>query len=103
MSAKLKEALEEADTVLSALGYDATTPIRTQIKQALAEPLRNCDVFATEPEMKAAFIEYYNEVWGLKGTDDAIDYCDLKHNIDGILHCYIDWLLAPVRTVIKGE
>ena len=48
----LREALDEADTVLSALGYDATTPIRSQIKQALAEPLRNCDVGTAEEQVK---------------------------------------------------
>lgn len=41
---KQRDALEEADIVLSALGYDATSPIRMQIKEALNEPLRNCDV-----------------------------------------------------------
>jgi Tfp pilus assembly protein PilV len=52
MSSKLREALEEADTVLSALGYDANTPIRTQIKQALAEPLKNCEIGTAEEQIK---------------------------------------------------
>jgi hypothetical protein len=52
MSSKLREALEEADTVLSALGYDANTPIRTQIKQALAEPPKNCEVGTAEEQAK---------------------------------------------------
>jgi hypothetical protein len=49
---KLREALEEADTVLSALGYDANTPIRTQIKQALAEPPKNCDVGTADEQIE---------------------------------------------------
>lgn len=64
---------------------------------ALAAPPRNCDRFTSESEMKAAFIDYYNEVWELKGTSSEIDYCDLKHNIDGILHDYIEWLLAEAK------
>jgi hypothetical protein len=67
-------------------------------KSALAKPPLNCEVFTSESEMKSAFIDYYNEVWSLKGTSDEIDYCDLKHNIDGILHDYIEWLLSPMKS-----
>jgi hypothetical protein len=50
MSSKMREALKEADIVLSVMGYDVCSPIRTQIKQALAEPLRNCDVGTAEEQ-----------------------------------------------------
>lgn len=108
MNAKLREALENSNGLLEELTLfgECAKSAREQIaenKAALAELLRNCDVYKTEAEMKAAFIEYYNELWDSKGTFDEIDYCDLKHNINEILHCYIDWLLAPVRPLIKGE
>ena len=102
MNIKLREALENSNGLLEELTLfgEWAKSAREQIaenKAALAEPVRNCDVYKSESEMKAAFIDYYNEVWSLKGTSDEIDYCDLKHNIDGILHGYIDWLLAPYR------
>lgn len=106
VNAKLRDALENSNGLLEELaligewGESAKEQI-AENKAALAKPLRNCDVFETESEMKAAFIEYYNEKWSFKGTDDVIDYSNLKHNIDGILHDYIDWLLAPVRTETK--
>jgi hypothetical protein len=106
MSAKLREALENSNGLLEELALigEWGESAREQIaenKAAIAKPLRNCDVFASESEMKAAFIDWYNKVWELKGTWSEIDYCDLKHNVDGILHEYIDWLLAPVRTETK--
>lgn len=72
-------------------------------KAALAAPQRNCDIFASESEMESAFVDYYNELFALKGTSDEIGYSDLKHNIDGVLHDYIKWLLAPAKTETKGE
>ena len=67
------------------------------VQEALAAPPRNCDVFKSESEMQAAFIDWYNEVFGLKGSKYAIDTCDLKHDVDGVLHDYIEWLLAPAE------
>lgn len=64
---------------------------------ALAEPPRNCDVFETETERRSAFIDWYNEAFDLKGTKYAIETCDLKHNVDGILHEYIEWLFAKAE------
>lgn len=68
---------------------------------ALSTPARNCDVFGSEAERRDAFIAWYNETFDLKGSD-AIDTCDLKHDVDGILHDYIYWLLAPAAER-KGE
>lgn len=68
-------------------------------REALFAPPRNCDRFETETEMRGAFIDWYNEAFGLKGSKDAIDTCDLKHNIGDILHDYIEWLFAEA----KGE
>ena len=103
MNAKLREALENSNGLLEELALmgEWSESAREQIaenKAAIAKPLRNCDVFASESEMKSAFIDYYNELDGLKGTSNEIDYCDLKHNIDGILHDYIEWLLAPAKS-----
>lgn len=49
---KQRDALEEADIVLSALGYDASSPIRLQIKDALDEPVRNCDIGSADEQSK---------------------------------------------------
>jgi hypothetical protein len=100
MNAKLREALENSNGLLEELALigEWGESAREQIAEnnaALAKPLRNCDVYASESELKSAFIDWYNEVWDLKGTSDEIDYCDLKHNVEDILHDYIDWILAP--------
>ena len=70
---------------------------------ALAAPARNCDVFNSEDEAKSAFIDWYNETWDLKGSKDAIEFCDLKHDVDGILHDYIEWLFDTAESKTKGE
>jgi GH35 family endo-1,4-beta-xylanase len=102
MNAKLRKALENSNELIEELALmgECGEYVKEQLeenKAALAKPLRNCDVFTSESEMKAAFIAYYNEMWDLKGTSYEIDYCDLKHNVEGILHDYIKWLLAPAK------
>ena len=64
---------------------------------ALAAPPRNCDIFKTKSERRAAFIAYFNEAYDLKGSQHAIDTYDLNHNADGILHDYIEWLFEPAK------
>ena len=83
MSSKLREALKEADTILSALGYDANTPIRTQIKQALAEPLKNCEV-GTVREQDLRFYEFCG--------DNKCDKCPLR---EGVYSCALMWSQMP--------
>lgn len=61
-------------------------------RAALEKPPRNCDVYKTKAERQSAFINWHNETFDLKDSKYAIDTCDLKHNIDDILHEYIDWL-----------
>ena len=73
------------------------------INAALAAPPRNCDVFGSEDEAKSAFIAYYNEAYALKGSNYEIDTCDLKHDVDGILHDYIKWLFASAKSETTGE
>lgn len=65
--------------------------------EALSAPPRNCDVFETETEMRKAFIDWYNETWDLKGSKYEIEMCDLKHDVEGILHEYIQWLFSSVH------
>lgn len=72
------------------------------VDAALAKPPRNCDIFKTESERQSAFIAYYNEAFDLKGTSGEISICDLKHDVDGILHEYIEWLFATA-TEQEGE
>jgi hypothetical protein len=82
MSSKMREALKEADIVLSVMGYDVCSPIRTQIKQALAEPLRNCDV-GTAEEQAERFEAYCDS-----HTNCA--YCPLKGQ-----QCVLAWAQMP--------
>lgn len=70
-------------------------------EEALSKPPRNCDVYETEAERQSAFINWYNETFDLKGSKYAIDTCDLKHNIDNILHEYITWLFAKAEGEAK--
>lgn len=44
-AAKMREALRNADIVLSQTSHGYHSPVRQEIKAALAEPSRNCDVF----------------------------------------------------------
>lgn len=85
------------------LHTDKTLAVLRRAKAALAEPLRNCDVFESESEMQTAFLDYYNEAFSLKGTSYEIEYYDLNHNVDGILYDYIRWLLTPVESKMEGE
>lgn len=87
---KLREALEEADIVLSALGYDANTPIRTQIKQALSEPLKNCEV-GTVREQDARFDEFCC-------SNNECDKCPLKKEV---VTCALGWAHMPYEE--EGE
>ena len=90
---KLREVLDEADTVLSALGYDATTPIRSQIKQALALPRRNCDV-GTEEEQSDRFLQYCTDITNGTGICKK---CPLRINNKGC--CYFIWAQLPYEEV----
>jgi hypothetical protein len=78
--------------------YDITKAIK-KCFAALAAPPRNIDLFVSEDEAKFAFIAYYNDAFNLKGTFDEIDTWNLKHDVEGILHDYIEWLFAEA----KGE
>ena len=108
--AAMREALEYASRVLAKWRLDA--PLRawaeydeaiSRARDALAEPLRNCDRFANEAEASKAFIVWYNTVYELNGDKwNEVSSCDLKHNIDDILHDYIKWLFTPA-TEKKGE
>ena len=104
----IREALDKAHRVLHCaiiagiLRGDDAYDAMNMAAAALSAPARNCDVFGSEAEAKSAFIAYYNEVYDLKGSD-AIDICDLKHDVDGILHDYIQWLFAPAKSETKGE
>lgn len=111
MNAKLRDALNKIGNISTFVAENCgnvetakyMNDIISIVQEAIAEPLRNCDVFASESEMKAAFIDYYNELWSLKGTFYEIDYCDLKHDVDGILYDYIKWVLAPVKPEMEGK
>lgn len=85
------------------LHTDKTLEVLRKAKAALAAPLRNCDVFLAESEIRSAFIDWYNKAFALKGTFYEVDYGDLKHDVDGVLHDYIRWLLSPVEPKTEGE
>lgn len=104
MSGKQREALSDACYAMFNFlktqygGHEEMAKALDKAKAALSTPARNCELYETESERQAAFIAYYNETFDLKGKY-AIDTCDLKHDIEGILHEYIEWLFAEA----KGE
>lgn len=110
-NAAMREALEQIRNDLWDLMGTSSESARSnmacdmsrKIRAAIAAPARNCDVFESEAERQAAFIDWYNETWDLKGSKDAIDYCDLKHDVDGIMHDYIEWLFKPAKPETKGD
>lgn len=107
-AAAMREALVKASDVLTEAAHHNLTEgyineCLALIHAAIAAPARNCDVFKTESERQAAFIAFYNEVYDLKGSKDAIETCDLKHDVDGILHDYIKWLFDTAKLETKGE
>ena len=54
-------------------------------------PKRNCEKYLTEHEAKIAFLEYYNNLYMLE-EKDKVDFADLKHNVDGLLREFVEWL-----------
>lgn len=103
--ATMRDALESVNKI-----YDMVSKpciVIEEVRQAcqkaravlISTTPRNCDVYETKAERQSAFINWYNETFDLKGSKYAIDTCDLKHNIDDILHEYIEWLFAEA----KGE
>jgi hypothetical protein len=113
-AAKMREALVQCELFLgnvSRHGHPTLNPgdkctacdgadeLRGMVARALSAPARNCDLYATELERRTAFIDWCNETFDLKGSKDEIDTCDLKHDVDGIVHEYIDWPFAEA----KGE
>ena len=102
----MREALDMIHDKVNSLDEECgvdPVEIRDLARAALAKPPRNCDMFETEPEAKSAFIAYYNEAFGLKGSKREIDIGDLKHDVDGILHDYIQWLFTSVKSETKGK
>lgn len=95
---KIREALEEADIVLSALGYDANTPIRTQIKQALAEPLKNWEVGTPEEQAKR-FMSYCRSKVCKRRVCHSCGYKTLFHH-----KCFPIWAQLPYnKSEVKSE
>lgn len=89
---KQRDALVEADIILSSLGYDASSPIRLQIKDALDETVRNCDI-GTASEQYARYcrdIEKY--------TGKSI--LDLEGHYELTAKYFAHWSQMPFE---KGE
>lgn len=112
-AAKMREALEAVVKVgypynfqheaphISGYCYEITAAI-DKCFAALSESPRNCDRFANEAEASKAFIVWYNTVYDLNGDKwNEVSSCDLKHNIDDILHDYIEWLFAEAKGEMK--
>ena len=109
MHETLKAVVDSATTIIGCLRhkrgpiFNIAKYLIIVTKAALSSQPRNCDRFESEDEMKSAFIAYYNEAFGLKGSMYEISACDLKHDVDGILHDYIQWLFSPAKSETKGE
>lgn len=100
---KLRETLAEIRLLLTKVPMSIKSDIacgiiNAKVKRALTEPLRNCDLYATKDEASKAFIVWYNTIYDLNGDEwNEVSSCDLKHNVDGILHEYINWLFAEAK------
>lgn len=92
MSSKQREALKEADIILSVMGYDVSSPIRTQIKAALAEPLKNCEV-GTPQEQSIIFDNFCN-------TCSTCPLKDKRANMR-LVQCEFIWAQMPYEK--EGE
>lgn len=101
---KMREALKQAQRVLHCAivseilkGEDAHEALNV-VTAALSAPPRNCDLYNTEVKAGEAFIVWYNTAYDLDDDElNEVSSCDLKHNIDGILHGYIKWLFAEAK------
>ena len=99
MSSKAREALLKADVLISIATFeegvkmDEVGKIRSEIKAALAEPLRNCDVGTVGEQIKR-FYEYCK----------ANGYCDhCKHYPDrGGSDCRIRWSQMPYESEVNN-
>lgn len=99
----LAQAVREFMATKSANFYPDVAIALEVANAALAAPPRNCDRFANEAEARKAFIVWYNTVFGLNGDKwREVSSCDLKRNINDILHDYIEWLYAHA-TEQEGE
>jgi hypothetical protein len=111
MSSKLREALEDARHLLMNIDFDEDSdlddmaaPVVQKISEALAEPVRNCDV-GTEYEQSerlAEFCRHHQKGCGLgygsKGIDHPKVTCPAFKNIE----CSIVWAQLPYDET-KGE
>lgn len=98
-SRQLRKAVRDdrfGDDVVYLVG--CMNSVAQKCEAALSTPPRNCDVYTTEVEAGEAFIAWYNSMYDLSSDEsDEISSCDLKHNVDGILHSYIKWLFAEAK------
>lgn len=89
---KQRDALEEADIVLSSLGYDASSPIRLQIKDALNEPVRNCEIGTANEQ----YARYCRDIEKYTGKN----ILSLKGHYELTAKCFAHWSQMPYE---KGE
>lgn len=105
MSSKLRDALEEAHALLEKIhsaysdrqGDISMYPLRKVIKivnEALAEPLRNCDV-GTAEEQEQRFIALCN-----KQHDDCF-MCPVQNDMKSQCDCKFVWSQMPYEK--EGE
>ena len=100
MSSKMREALEEVESILSTW-IDHLPPVIQEKAQeaidkaeaALAEPLRNCDV-GTVDEQYARWDKH------CQSMENRCSECSLHKNyFDLTAECYAKWSLMPYEEV----
>lgn len=104
MSSKLREALENARSLIyegikTEVKDDIKHPFHLElaidkIVEALAEPVRNCDV-GTAEEQGFRFYEFCRSHWGKNGMlGDNCAHCPLDR-----FNCRLEWAQMPYETV----
>lgn len=98
MSSKLRDALLKADVLISIATFeegvkmDEVDKIRSEIKAALAEPLRNCDVGTAEEQVE----RYMNFCHNFSKCIGCPCVGRMKYN-----HCEFAWLQMPYESEVK--
>lgn len=96
---QMREALEEADTILSVIGYSEGTPIRRRIREVLSNPVRNCDV-GTPEEQSVRMAEFCREQY--KKTDGVMLCSGCRfHDLKG--YCQFAWAQMPYEGEVEGK
>lgn len=106
MSSKLREALEDARHLLMNIDFDEDSdlddmaaPVVQKINEALAEPLRNCDV-GTAEEQTERFKDLCRKYRRGPGPRANCKGCPIQHESPHV-GCTFAWAQMPYESEVK--